>query len=349
MNEFTIVSGADAAVRPWQLIVALAGPTGSGKTVSSLRLANGIREVVGGAVGAIDTESGRMTRHLKDYGVNWYLELRSPYSSTRYLEAVQALVAKGCKTIIIDGLSAEHDGEGGHLEQHEKNVTRMAGEGADFKRRDAVKFAAWIAPKSERNKMIQGLLKLPCHYIFNFRAKEKLALIKVMRDGKEKIEPQNMGWQPVAGEELAFEATVLCVLPPRSEGVPDWTAQAAKIEGHHRSAFPAGQPITEETGRAMARFASEGVVKLQPEYPHVEVRGTFDGRGIVTETKNPAFDEAVPYALGGRAVLTGYWKSLPKAAKAAFKPHGDALGKLADQADREKAAKESLASADAPV
>lgn len=325
MSDFQIVSGADAAVRPWQLIVSIAGCSGSGKTTSALRLGNGIRDVVGGDLGAIDTENGRMTRHLTEYRVNWYLELHAPFTGQRYLDAATQLVNKGCRTIIIDGLSAEHEGAGGHLEQHEANVTRMAGENADYKRRDAVKFAAWISPKAERNKLIQGLLRLPVNFVWCFRAKEKIALEK---NAQGKVEPKSIGWQPIAGEELVFEATALCVLPPRSNGVPDWSALAAKIEGHHRSAFPDGQPITEETGRAMARFASEGVAKPETSEPG----------------KRPAYDEAEPYALGGRSVLTDYWKGLSKAGKAGFKPHADALGKVADDADRERLAKSAEAS-----
>lgn len=317
MTGFVLVPGDEAATRPWQLIAAVAGCTGSGKTVSALRLGNGIREVIGGKLGALDTESGRMSRYLKQYRVDWYMELAGPYESARYLAACRMLADRGCQTIIIDQLSAEHDGQGGHLEQHEAGLTRMAGD--SYEKRERVKFAAWIAPKAERNKMIQGFLALPVNFVWAFRAKEKIAL---ERNANGKIEPRSLGWQPIAGEELVFEATALCVLPPRSNGVPDWTAQAAKIEGHHRAAFPDGQPITEETGRTMARFASEGVAEPTSGIPD----------------KSPAYDEAVPYALGGRSVLTDYWKRLPKGARAAFKPHADALGAIADQADREKLA-----------
>lgn len=323
MSQFKIVPGAEAAVRPWQLIVSIAGCSGSGKTTSALRLGNGIRDIVGGDLGAIDTENGRMTRHLTEYRVNWYLELSAPFTGQRYLDAVTQLVNKGCRTVIVDGFSAEHEGAGGHLEQHEAGINRMS-KGNDEKR-DNVKFAAWIEPKANRNKMIQGLLRLPVNFVWNFRAKEKIAL---ERNAQGKVEPKSIGWQPIAGEELVFEATALCVLPPRSMGVSDWTAQAAKIEGHHRSAFPDGQPITEETGRAMARFATEGVAKPAQSEPG----------------KQPAYDEAEPYALGGRAVLTDYWKTLSKTGKAAFKPHADALGKIADDADRERLAKAAEAS-----
>lgn len=324
MADFQIVAGSDAAVRPWQIIVGFTGPTGSGKTTSALRLGNGIREIVGGTLGALDTESGRMTRYLKEYRVDWYLQLCPPFGSDRYLDAIKQLAEKGCKTIIVDSVSHEHESEGGHLAQHEAQLQRMAGD--DYRKREQVKFAAWIAPKAERNRFVQGLLQLPVNLIFCFRSKEKMALEKSPQTGK--IEPKSQGWQPIGAEELVYECTALCVLPPRSNGVPDWGALAAKIEGHHRGAFPDGQAISEETGRAMARFASEGLAAPTTCEPG----------------KRPAYDEAEPYALGGRAVLTEYWKTLTKPGKAAFKPHADALGKIADEADRERLAKSPEAS-----
>ncbi len=69
----------------------------------------------------------------------------------------------------------------------------------------------------------------------------------------------------------------------------------------------------------MARFATSGV--YEPS---------------TVPDKRPAYDEAVPYARGGRDVLTNYWTHLTRPQKAAFRPHADALGKIADEADRAK-------------
>jgi hypothetical protein len=73
---------------------------------------------------------------------------------------------------------------------------------------------AWIKPKAAENEFIYTMLGADCHMILCFRAKEKIKIVKG-------AEPIDLGWQPIAGERIAFETIFTLMLPPHSKGVPD--------------------------------------------------------------------------------------------------------------------------------
>jgi hypothetical protein len=276
-NPFIFKPAREAAAGGTPLLLGVMGPSGGGKTFTALRLAKGIQSVVGGKIAAIDTEARRMLRYSRYFDFE-YLEFGPKFSSERYLQAMQAAAAiKDVKTVIVDSMSHEHEGDGGYLSLHEAELQRMAGD--DYGKRDRMKFAAWIKPAGERRKLINGVLQLNCNLIFCFRAKEKIALKP--KDGK--IVPVDLGWQVIAGEEFAFEMTTMIVLPPRAEGRPDWEAQAAKIEEHHKAFFPAGEQITEKTGADMARWSLEQVTGQQaPATQPTGKIGAKWGAGVTT-------------------------------------------------------------------
>lgn len=243
--SFTFRTGAREKT---PVIIGLTGPTGSGKTYSALKLATGM--ALGGPVYAIDTEARRMLRYAEEFNFQ-YLEFPAPFSSKRYQEAIEAAARHKPSVIVVDSTSHEHEGQGGHLSFHDAELDRMAGN--DYGKREKLKFTAWIKPKAERQALINLILQTQCNFVFCFRAKEKL---KMVRDAKNKTQVVPIGWQPICGDELAYEMTTMCILPPSAQGVPDWTAQAARIEHHHKFAFPDGQPLAKETGQLMAEWAA---------------------------------------------------------------------------------------------
>ena len=112
--------------------------------------------------------------------------------------------------------------------------------------------------------------------------------------------------------------TMMLVLPPGARGVPDLGAQATKLQEQHRPIVSGTEPLSEETGRALAEWAGGA--------PSA-VRKLGD--------KDPIFDIAHPQAAKGRVALTVYWKALNKTEKAAFQRHAEELGRIADAADAE--------------
>ena len=237
------------------LLIGLVGPSSSGKTKSALRIADGIRSVVGGEVYGIDTEARRMLHYA---GVHQFrhVPFDAPFGSLDYLAAMQHCVAKGASTVIIDSMSHEHEGPGGLIDFQEKEIERLAGD--DYAKRERVKMLAWQKPKAARRALINGMLQLNANMIFCFRAREKTKPVK-QPDGK--IKPIEMGFVPIAGEEFLFEMTANCLLLPKSDGVPTLTSEhqgelaTMKMPEYLAHCFPAGNPLSEDTGRCLAEWA----------------------------------------------------------------------------------------------
>jgi ABC-type dipeptide/oligopeptide/nickel transport system ATPase subunit len=233
------------------LLVGLMGPSGSGKTYSALRLASGIQEVTGGEIYGIDTEARRMLHYAEQFKFR-HIQFDAPFGSLDYLAAIRHCVAKGAKVIVIDSMSHEHIGPGGYLLTQEAEVQRMAGD--DYAKRERVKMAGWIKPSHLRQQMITGILQLNVNFIFCFRAKEKT---KPKQGGGI----QEMGFMPVAGEELLFEMTVNALLPPKSNGVPQWRSDQVgeklmmKLPKQFESIFANSKALDEATGRSLAEWA----------------------------------------------------------------------------------------------
>src|SRR3954454_21757057 len=107
---FDFVENAKRESTP--LLIGLVGPSGGGKTKSALRLAAGIQKVRGGKLVGVDSEARRMLHYADEFSLT-YLEFRPPFSSRRYLEALQAAAEKAeGGVVILDSTSHEHEGEG---------------------------------------------------------------------------------------------------------------------------------------------------------------------------------------------------------------------------------------------
>jgi hypothetical protein len=235
----------DAELSNASVFIGLAGPSGSGKTFSALRVAKGLAR--GKPIYFIDTEARRALHYANQFQFK-HGELGAPFSPDRYAEAIKAARAAGAGVIVVDSMSHEHEGEGGVLDMHESELTRMAGD--DWGKRDRVKFAAWIKPKQARTKLINLILQLGMHCVFCFRAKEKIALVK---DDKGKQVPVQLGWQPIVGDRFEYEMTALLMLPPNSRGVPD--LGLSKMQDQFAPFFKPGAQIDENLGERFAVWA----------------------------------------------------------------------------------------------
>jgi len=218
-----------------------------------------MQSVSGGDIYCIDTEARRALHYAENFKFR-HVPFSEPFGSLDYLVAIRHCVSKGGKIIIVDSMSHEHEGVGGCLDFQEKEVDRLAGN--DYAKRERVKMLAWQKPKAARRQLLNGITQLEASMIFCFRAKEKTKPIKT--GGKTEI--IQMGFQAIAGEELAFEMTLNCLLLPNSGGVPSWESDnmgersAMKLPLQFRKLFAelAGHPLDEETGRRLAEWARGG-------------------------------------------------------------------------------------------
>lgn len=241
------------------LIVGLCGPSASGKTMSGLRLATGMREITGGEIFGIDTEAGRMC-HYADRFKFRSVEFKSPFYPLDYLEAVKYCVSKGALNIIIDSVSHLWEGPGGVLESHESECERLMKQWKST--RDKVQMSAWQRPKQDLRRFINEILQLRINLVLCYRAKEKLKIVP----GKQ---PVSLGWRPIAPEELMYEATVNFLLYPNCGGVPIWKPdepgekEVLKCPAQFQGLFlQDSRPLDEEHGRRMAEWARGGTLDL---------------------------------------------------------------------------------------
>lgn len=227
------------------LLIGLAGASGSGKTFSAFRLAAGIAGEKRFAV--IDTENGRASHYADQFAFD-VAELHEPFTPHAYAEAIKAADDAGYPVIVVDSASHEYAGSGGVLDMQEEEFTKMGA-------RDSAKMLSWVKPKGEHKKMMQRLLQTRAHLILCFRAEAKIEIVK--ENGQTKVVPKKSligldGWIPLTEKTVPYELTVSLLLVPDKPGIP----QPIKLQEQHRALFPLDQPITEESGRAIAAWAA---------------------------------------------------------------------------------------------
>jgi len=301
VRTFAVSDGVRSSV---PLLLGLMGPSGGGKTFSALRLATGIQTIAGGDIYGIDTEARRML-HYADRFKFKHIQFDAPFGSLDYLAAIRQCVKAGAGVVIIDSLSHEHEGPGGLLDFHDKELDRLAGD--DYAKRERVKMLAWQKPKAARAQMIAGILQLPANFIFCFRAKEK---IKLVSGGK----PVPQGFMPIAGDELVFEMTANCLLLPHANGVPTWRSDQVgekmmmKLPEQFRGIFEKEQPLSEDIGAKLAAWAKGGTSIPAPAGPAGEAgqpRPPDEATGFPGDTPivDPLLERAREKATDGQAVF----------------------------------------------
>lgn len=234
------------------LLIGLAGASGSGKTMSAMRLAAGIVGK-GNRFAVIDTEARRSLHYAEMFDFDM-CELHPKFRPDNYAEAIIAADKAGYKVIVVDSMSHEWAGEGGVIDFQDEELDRMAGD--DWKKREACKMAAWIKPKTQHKMMVQKLLQVKATIILCFRAEEKVKMEK--ENGKTVIVP--IGWQPICEKNLPYELTVSFLLTPDAPGMP----KPLKLQEQHKALFPLDKPINEESGRLVAAWAAGGAKKETP-------------------------------------------------------------------------------------
>lgn len=256
-----------------RLLIGLVGPSGSGKSLSALRLAKGL--VGNGRIAVIDTERGRMLQYAPRPGeapsppetfAFDHMAFEPPFSPDRYKLAVEAAAKAHPDVLIIDSLTHSWDGPGGMLEMVDAEKSRMSGN----------EWAAWAKPKKANNAFVQALLQVPFHVIVTMRAKEKREQVVNDRGKKEIV---SRGWHPICESGVAYEMTLNLLLGTARKGAP-------QIEGFDYGKLPInmhgliveGQQLTEKHGEALARWASGTPAKAEPPPIRDKVRTAIEDR-----------------------------------------------------------------------
>lgn len=276
------------------LIISLTGPSGSGKTKSALRLAEGL----GGKIGFIDTESGRAGLYADEHSFD-VIELESPFTPDRYIEALRKFEDAGYDVVIIDSASHEWEGIGGVLDFADSQKSRK---GAPLQG-----LLKWKEPKARHKKFVAELLRTRMHVIVCLRAKPVFEQRRGA-DGRDEI--VMTGYREIAEQNFIFEMTVSAMLSnePGRQGFPTMT----KCPGQLMSAFPGDKRIDEETGRAIGAWLGDVKRDAELELLH-----------------RAAGDESEK----GLAALEEFWGTLTKAQQLKLKPAMEGFKAKARDAD----------------
>lgn len=215
-----------------KLRLGLSAVSGGGKTYSALLLAKGL---VGdwSKIAVIDTEnkSASLYSNLGEYNT---LELSSPYTPERYIEAINTCEDAGMECIIIDSITHEWDGKGGILEIH----SSMTGNS----------FTNWATITPRHQKFIDAILQSSCHVITTVRRKTEYEMIK---DGN-KTKVEKAGLKEVTREGFEYELTVNFNIDEKHN------CTASK----DRTGLFMDKPfftITEQTGELIKKWCDEGI------------------------------------------------------------------------------------------
>lgn len=259
----------DAVRADINLLILLAGGTGSGKTESAMRLATGL--AAGKKFCVVDTENGRALHKADDYDFA-HVPFEPPFTPERYAEAVKAADEKGYPVIVVDSGSHEWEGEGGVLDAQTAEFERMGS-------KEGARMASWIQPKARHKRFVQQLLRTRAHVILCLRAQDQIEIVKqgdktVVRAKESLVGVQ--GWIPIVEKRLPFEATISLMLLQGKPGVP----VPVKLERRHAGLVPLDQPLSEEVGVALAEWARGGTAQ-----PSVELASEVDRRLITDKSK----------------------------------------------------------------
>lgn len=170
-----------------KLRMALAGPSGAGKTYTALAIATEL--AAGAPVAVIDTERGSASKYADLFQFD-VLELDN-FHPDRYVEAIQMAQDAGYAVLVIDSLSHAWNGTGGALELHDQAVRRQKTQNS---------YTAWADITPIQNRLTNAITGARLHVIATMRSKteyvqdknerggttiRKVGMAAVQRDGME--------------------------------------------------------------------------------------------------------------------------------------------------------------------
>jgi hypothetical protein len=167
--------------------IALQGSSGSGKTYSSLLLAEGLNQGDFSKIAIIDTEhsSADLYSHLGEFNV---VSMDGPYSPERYIEAIELCEKAGMEVIILDSISHCWD----YLLDIHANMQGNS-------------FTNWAKITPRQNSFVNKILTSSAHIIATMRVKQDY----VLNQKNGKMVPEKVGLKAIQRNDLDYEFTIV--------------------------------------------------------------------------------------------------------------------------------------------
>lgn len=215
-----------------KLRLNLASPSGFGKTYSALLLAFGITDDWN-KIAVIDTEndSASLYAHLGNFQI---LSLVPPFTTQRYIEAIQACENANMEVIIIDSITHVWKGQGGLLE---------------FQNSLGGRYQDWARVSPLYQQWLNAILQSKCHVITTNRKKQGYNMIT--ENNKTKVEKAGLDDEIRDGYD--YEVTVALEIINTNH-----LARASK----DRTGLFMGKPefvISSETGKQLLQWCNAGI------------------------------------------------------------------------------------------
>lgn len=226
--------------------MALQGSSGSGKSYSSLLLAQGLTNGDFSKVAVIDSENGSadLYAHLGQYNV---LTLKPPFTPENYIKAIEVCEQSGMEVIIIDSISQSWEEL---LDYH----SSLAGNS----------FTNWAKVTPRQNAFIDKILQADAHIIATMRTKQDYVLNQ--KDGK--FIPEKVGLKAVQRNDLDYEFTL----------VFDVDIKHFAVSSKDRTGLFIGKPefiINSNTGKKILEWCNSGT-NLQDAREKIKSTKTVD-------------------------------------------------------------------------
>ena len=215
--------------------LAITGASGSGKTFSALRMAQGLSG--GKPVAVIDTENGSASLYSDRFGFD-VLDLSPPFSHDKFVEAINAAQEAGYEVLVID--SASHFWEG--ILDYKSKLDSRGGNS----------YTNWAEAGAKFKGILDAVLQSKMHVICCLRSK----MDHVIEDNGGRKTIRKVGLAPIMRDGIEYEFTVVF------DVAMDHNASASK----DRTGLFADKiaQITEQTGKTIVEWLGSGEAVAAP-------------------------------------------------------------------------------------
>lgn len=244
-----------------KLRLALFGAAGSGKTLSALLLASGLKSNC--KIAVVDTENGSAEIYADRANFD-VINFSPPYTPDKFIDAIHTAEKEGYDVLIIDTISAMWSGEGGLLDIKQRIEKRGSGNS----------FTAWAQCTPLFNRFVDAILQSSIHIVCTMRSKAEYTIMKDPNGGIKGI--AKVGTTPIQRGEIDYNFTTVFHLDRENNAV---------VTKDRTSMFNTTIPfkINEETGKLIAEWLNVGSpIKVEKKEekaykPEEEEERTFDG------------------------------------------------------------------------
>jgi hypothetical protein len=232
----------------------LTGPSGSGKSMCALELGTGLSWKVGTGIAYIGTEGDRDKLYAQkkskhgDYTFEYDLhQIKDPFTTDKYISAINEAIDGGYKVCIIDGLSAEWRWLN---DTHDK----MPGNS----------FTNWGKLKPKHRELIEKILAAPMHIICCARGKDEWLL----EDKNGKSVPKKVGMGSQTDKDISYEM-MLSLQLEQDTNLAHADKDNTGLWGSTRYSV-----ITAKDGEALYDWCEQGEIPApKPTFERVESSG----------------------------------------------------------------------------